>query len=266
MAGRGRLNEDHFPILEYEAPKAFFLGSVANVIQSYDERDIPVEGSALYLMQYLKQRQEPLSSEELHHSITIHRGYGATNLLRGAVNEWVRRFPEDRQALWALVEAQKAARQPELALETLKPLLDEDPNNPDYLEVAADLELSVYLSQRSYLNHVSNNRTLAYLERLLTGETEHKARVYRKLAQVYAVDRDNARALRYLEQAAEHGAQGQENSVAADALWLEAAQKAMQMEDFGKAHSYLVEALAQNPHNASAWQLLRELPILDIAR
>jgi spermidine synthase len=38
MAGRGRLNEDYYPILEYEAPKAFFLGSVASVIRSHDER------------------------------------------------------------------------------------------------------------------------------------------------------------------------------------------------------------------------------------
>jgi hypothetical protein len=37
MAGRGWLNEDYYPILEYEAPKAFFLGSVADVIQSHDE-------------------------------------------------------------------------------------------------------------------------------------------------------------------------------------------------------------------------------------
>jgi hypothetical protein len=42
MAGRGWLNEDYYPILEYEAPKAFFLGSVADVIQSHDELEIPV--------------------------------------------------------------------------------------------------------------------------------------------------------------------------------------------------------------------------------
>jgi spermidine synthase len=29
MAGRGRLNEDHYPILEYEAPKAFFLQAIS---------------------------------------------------------------------------------------------------------------------------------------------------------------------------------------------------------------------------------------------
>jgi spermidine synthase len=266
MAGRGRLNEDRFPILEYEAPKAFFLGSVANVMQSHDERDMPVEGNGLYLMRYLKERQALLSAEELNDLTGFHRGYGATNLLKGAVNEWVRRFPEDRQALWALVQAQKAAGQLDSAMTTLTPLLQEAPNNPDYLSMAADLELSLYLSQRSYLNHVRNQRTLALLARLLEVETEHKARVYRKIAQVYAVDRDYVRALRHLEHAAERGAQDQENGVAADALWVEAAQTAVEMEDFGKAHGYLVKALAHNAENPAARRLLRDLPLLGMAR
>jgi lipopolysaccharide biosynthesis regulator YciM len=131
--------------------------------------------------------------------------------------------------------------------------------------MAADLEFAQYQSQRSYLNHVSNQRTLALLSRLLEVETEHKARIYRKIAQVYAVDRDYVRALRHLEHAAEHGAQGQENGVAADALWVEAAQTAVEMEDFGKAHGYLVKALAHNAENPAARQLLRDLSLLGMA-
>jgi lipopolysaccharide biosynthesis regulator YciM len=149
---------------------------------------------------------------------------------------------------------------------TLTPLLQEAPNNPDYLAMAADLELALFLSQRSYLNHVSNQRTLALLARLLEVESEPKAKVYRKIAQVYTVDRDYVRALGYLEQAAESAAQGQENGVAADALWVEAAQTAVEMENFGKAHGYLVKALAQNPQNPAARQLLRDLPLLDSTR
>jgi spermidine synthase len=265
MAGRGRLNEDHYPILEYEAPKAFFLGSVASVIRSHDEREMPVEGNALYLMRYLREREEPLSREELKNFTAFHRTYGARKILKGAVNEWVRRFPEDREALWALVQAQKADGQLESAVTTLTPLLNDEPNNPDYLVMAADLELSLYLSQRSYLNHVSNKRTLALLERLLEVEVDNKARVYRKIGQVYAIDRNYVTSLRYLEQAAEYGAQGEKNSVAADVVWVEAAQTAIEIEDFGKAQAYLLKALAQNPQNPSARQLLRELPILDIS-
>jgi hypothetical protein len=99
MGGRGRLNEDHYPVLEYEAPKAFFLGSVAYVIRSHDEREMPMQGNALYLTGYLNERQEPLSREELKDFTTFHRAYGANKILKAAVNEWIRRFPEDREAL-----------------------------------------------------------------------------------------------------------------------------------------------------------------------
>jgi len=43
---------------------------------------------------------------------------------------------------------------------------------------------------------------------------------------------------------------------------VEAAQTAIEMEEFSKAHGYLLKALAQNPQNPSARQLLLELPIL----
>jgi spermidine synthase len=264
IAGRGRLNEDHYPILEYEAPKAFFLGSVASVIRSYDERDMPVEGNALYLMSYLSGRKEPLSREELKNFTTFHRIYGPAKILKGAAQEWVRRFPEDREALWALAKAQKADGQLESAITTLTPLLNDEPNNPEYLAMAADLELSLYLSKRSYLNDVSNKRTLALLERLLQVDVDNKAMVYRKIAQVYEVDRDYVISLKYLEEAAKYGAQAGENGVVSDALWVEAEQTAVEMEELDKARGYLLNALAQNPQNSSARQLLHELPILDI--
>ena len=82
----------------------------------------------------------------------------------------------------------------------------------------------------------------------------------RKIAQVDAVDRDYVPSLRYLEQAAEYSAQGGKPSVASDVLWVEAAQTAIEMEEFGKAHSYLLKALAQNSQNPTARQLLHELP------
>jgi tetratricopeptide (TPR) repeat protein len=148
---------------------------------------------------------------------------------------------------------------------TLTPLLSDEPDNQDYLAMAADLEFSLYQSQRSYLNHVSNKRTLALLERLLRVDGDHKARTYRKIAQVYAADRNYVTSLRYLEQAAESGAQGEKHELAADVLWVEAAQTAIEMEAFGKAYGYLFKALGQNPQNPTARQLLRELENLGIS-
>jgi predicted Zn-dependent protease len=107
-------------------------------------------------------------------------------------------------ALWQLVQVQQADGQIESALTTLTPLLNNEPSNPAYLMMAADLELSLYLTQRSYLNHVNNKRTLALLERLLEIDVANKVRIYRKIAQAYAADRHYATSLGYLEQAAKY--------------------------------------------------------------
>jgi tetratricopeptide (TPR) repeat protein len=222
-------------------------------------------GTALYLMNYLSERQEPLSREELKNFASFHRTHGTAKILKGVINEWVRRFPEDREALWVLVQAQNTDGQLESALTTLTPILNHEPDNTDYLAMAADLEFSLYQSQRSYLNPVSNKRTLALLECLLKVDGDHKAKTYRKIPQVYAVDRNYATSLRSLEQAAEYSAQGEKHGVAADALGVEAAQTALEMEELDKAHGYLLKALGHNPQNPSARQLLRKLPILGIS-
>jgi len=38
IAGPGRIQSDLFPILEYEAPKAFYMGTVSRLLDRYDER------------------------------------------------------------------------------------------------------------------------------------------------------------------------------------------------------------------------------------
>jgi predicted Zn-dependent protease len=211
-------------------------------------------------MHYLRERQELLSREELKNFIDFHRTYGSKKLLKGAVHDWVRRFPEDREALWALAQAQTADGQLESAMAALRLLLTEEPDNSHYLMMAADVELALYQLQRSYLNHISNERILTLLARLLQVEADNPARVYRKISQVYVVDWDYVSSLRFLEQAAESASQGGNNGVASDVLWVEAAQTALKIEEFGKARSYLLKALAENPQNALASQLLQELP------
>src|SRR5687768_8417226 len=55
--------------------------------------------------------------------------------------------------------------------------------------------------------------TLALLERLLEVDIDNKVRIYRKIAQVYAADRNYATSLGYLEQAAEYSIQNERNDI-----------------------------------------------------
>ena len=51
--GEGRVNRDHYPVLEYEAPRAFFLGKMVTGLFLRDERHRPRTGNGLYIADYL---------------------------------------------------------------------------------------------------------------------------------------------------------------------------------------------------------------------
>ncbi len=73
MAGRGPINEDRHPVLEYQAPKAFFLDRTATLISEQDERIRPVKGSSLLLTHYLQRRGKSLSNAEFKEIQSFHR-------------------------------------------------------------------------------------------------------------------------------------------------------------------------------------------------
>ncbi|MBI3327060.1 MAG: fused MFS/spermidine synthase [Nitrospinae bacterium] len=259
LAGKGRLNEDRFPILEYEAPKAFFLGLVSGLIRAYDERQLSANGSSLYLTSYLERGNRPLSRHAFKDLVEFHRQYRGTSVFRAILNEWVRRYPQDPEALWALVRAEKAEGKSESALSKLELLISEEPHNLDYLEAAAELEIARYLQNRSYLNHISHAKALDYLHRLVELGVDHKARVYQKIAHVYVADRNLGTALSYLEKAAEYATEEGRDELQADHLWVQAAETAVEMEDLTRALAAVRKALAHNPGNRVAKRMLQQL-------
>jgi hypothetical protein len=125
--------------------------------------------------------------------------------------------------------------------------------------------LSLYLTERSYLNHVINKRTLIPLERLFEVGVGDNARVFQKIAYADTVDGDYVTLLWDRERAADYSAQGEKQYVATDVFWLEAAQMAIELKEFDEARRNLLKARAQNSQNSSARQLLRELSLLEIS-
>ncbi|MFH2203160.1 MAG: hypothetical protein ABIJ96_08615 [Elusimicrobiota bacterium] len=93
-AGAGPLNKDHFPILEYQAPIAFFLNKTSALLSEIDERRHPERGKKLLLPRFLGWRNAPLSRAELRGMIHYHELYGG--FLHQALRaEWRRRYPPD---------------------------------------------------------------------------------------------------------------------------------------------------------------------------
>jgi len=258
-AGKGRVNEDLFPILEYEAPKAFFLGRVSQLLISYDERLHPRDGSSIYFAQYL--RDHPLTARESKDIATYHLTHGSLNALtlsQSFVDLWLKQDPKDPEAHWALSRIEKQRGDLKGARTQLRYLLKLDPDNKEYLEAAAHLEFEIYLKHRSILNSLTSEKALSYYHRLLNLEGNKKHRIYRKISQVYAAERDFKSATDYLERAALY-AQKNKGEIHPDNLWLEAAHMALEMDDLRKAVIYVRKALAYNAGNKVAEKSLKHI-------
>ncbi|MBI5242502.1 MAG: fused MFS/spermidine synthase [Elusimicrobia bacterium] len=74
VSGEGPLNEDRFPILEYEAPKAFWLNRSAELLKGEGQRGDAAARRRLYLWQCLKQRGRPLEPAEREDWRRCHSG------------------------------------------------------------------------------------------------------------------------------------------------------------------------------------------------
>jgi len=258
-AGKGRVNEDLFPILEYEAPKAFFLGRNSRLLNSNDERLHPRDGSSVYFAQYL--RNHPLKARETKDIATYHLTHNSLNALllsRSFVDLWLQQDPNDPEGHWALARIEKQRGDLKVALMELRNLLTRDPDNKEYLETAAQLEFQIYLNRRSLLNPLSPERALSYYHRLLKLEGNKKDRIYQKISQVHAAERDFKSATDYLERAALH-AQKNKGEIQPDSLWLKAANMAVEMDDLRKALVYVRKALVYNPRNNAAEKSLQQL-------
>ena len=258
-AGQGRVNEDLFPILEYEAPKAFFLGQHSRLLISNDERLRRRDGSSLYFTQYL--REHPLSANDIKDIATYHLTHSSLNVLKlsqSYVDLWIKLDPNDPEAHWALARIEKQRGDLKAARTELGYLLEIDPDNKEYLEAAAHLEFEIYLNHRSILNSLTPEKALMYYHRLLKLEVNKKDRIYRKISQVYAAERDFKSATDYLERAALH-AQKNKGEFRSDILWLEMADLAIDMGDLKRAVVYVREALAHNPRNTVAKKSLQRL-------
>jgi hypothetical protein len=234
--GRGRVNEDLFPVLEYEAPKAFFLGQVSRFLVPYDERRLPRNGSPLFFAQYLE--KYPLGRKEKKDITLYHLTYGSLtrlDLARNFVELWLRQAPRDPEAHWALARIEEGLGNLEAAL-----------------------EFQAYLKRRSLVAPRSAEKALSYLHQLLRLENSKRDRIYRDIARIYAADRDYKSAISYLEKAAAY-AQNNEGVFQPDTHWLEAAGMALEIGDVETGLVLVRKVLVFDPENNAAKKSLREL-------
>jgi len=220
-AGRGPLNTDRFPRLEYLAPRAVFLRETSMLASREEDRPHPARSKGLALWAHLAARGRPLSGEE-YREIALYERRRGDLFLPALAEEWARARPRDPEPLLLLAQARLDAGAAGAALELLGARLRKTPGDAAALSLAVDAELSL---------SPDGDRALALLERLLKvragGPAE--ARVRQRLGRLLRQRGDYRAALTQLMQGARSARSGSEP--APDALWMEAATLALDHED-----------------------------------
>jgi spermidine synthase len=96
-------NTDNFPVLEYDAPRAFFVGRGVRETVALDDRLRPGRWDSLLLKKWID-RKGPLTSLEFEEIVRYQERWGGANphFLRAVLQEWVSSFPRQKEAWQAM--------------------------------------------------------------------------------------------------------------------------------------------------------------------
>ncbi len=242
------LNQDRFPLLEYEAPKAFYLSAEASILGEHDQR---LEGDArheLYWSRYLAGRG-PLTRGEFA-ALSSYYGEYPSALTVAVDTARAKRWPQDVKTSGAAAAAGAAAERFEKGERggaAGEPLHD------------VDVELGRYYTGRSFLSPGDPSRVEAALHRLEKSGTVGPGVLGQKWGSLYAVS-DPRKALGYYESV---GAIAEKNHARGGAgVWVEASQLALKIGDLEHARDCARHAVRLDPRNEGAAALLERLLVL----
>jgi len=104
----GAVHSDYFPLLEYAAPRGFYVGTDAAGVKRLDERSRSPSRAELWVEHYLRTRvPTPAAFREAYgYAKTYQSLFG--KLAYAAAAEWHRRYPEDAEARVALASERPA--------------------------------------------------------------------------------------------------------------------------------------------------------------
>jgi len=254
-AGNGPVNEDVFPVLEYEAPKAFFLGHLSHFLDQFDERRHATNRS-LFFSRY--RADHSLNAEEAKDIANYHFKTSAPDWARPFVEVWMRQSPNDPEAWWASVRLEANRGNKQVALQELSRLISMQPDRREYVELAARLAAEEFADSQSFINPASPDKALTYLSRLAAFDLDGKDKVFQRMAEIYAASGNYGSAADFFDRAATF-AQAKRAYADASRLWLEASDIAAKANDIKAVEAYVRRALAVDPQNAVAKSKLKRL-------
>ena len=157
-------HSDFFPILEYVAPRGFFIGSSAGGAKWIDVRNQSPSNSPLWVHEYLKQHTPTAAELRECHRFYLESGWVLHNAPRTWALEWADRFPKDSDALIAM-----ALAMPTTHAQTI-PVVHAA-NDARARKLACRMKFEDYISTRTFLSDAGAWAALDMLEDTLSDES-----------------------------------------------------------------------------------------------
>ncbi|MBI4640101.1 MAG: fused MFS/spermidine synthase, partial [Candidatus Tectomicrobia bacterium] len=262
VVGAGPINEDYFPLLEYEAPKGFYIDTIATVLHTADERFQPRKGEKLLMMRYLKERSPTAANyANITRYYEPYKNSFAQRLRHSILIRWNREYPDDVEGAYQLAVFSMDQGDFSTAKKLLEHLIARDDTNVNFFSLYAQILYRALERQRSYLNRPDYSAILAALERCVELSSDMKDRYYVRMGQVYYEQGRYRDALSSFMAALEFKRNGQPGAdeVTIDRLLTEVGETYMALSQQDKARRYFEEALKINRENPQARYFLEKI-------
>ncbi|MFP5503353.1 MAG: hypothetical protein ACLGIN_12765, partial [Candidatus Sericytochromatia bacterium] len=256
-AGEGPVNELRLPLLEYAAPKSFFMETVTALPYELDERRRPGE-SRLLLPRYLSDRGTGLSAAEFRDLVAHHRRAAIQpEVTRPFLAAWQRAYPKDAQPRWLELDALIRAGQDRLAYEKVQAVLVEAPDEPEVLRLANRLEYAMIRQDANALFSPPGayDRLVARSTKLAAMEPDRAGEHQLLLARIHLLGGRLGEAVAAFEAAAAATPEG----VGRAAILAEAAEEAFERGEDKLAARLAAATLAQEAANETALRIGRAI-------
>ena len=166
-------NTDNFPILEYDAPRAFFLGRGVQETVHLDDRLRAHRWKDLLLNQWIEARG-PLTSEEYEEIIRYQERWGSGNpyFPRAVLREWVAAYPQRKEA-WEAMGRMSAGQDPTAQIQAWERAASLAPEDFHANRMYAQSLATRFMSGVSLFRRQEAEPVLRSLERCLSLKDAH---------------------------------------------------------------------------------------------
>ncbi|MGB2867501.1 MAG: fused MFS/spermidine synthase [Bacteroidota bacterium] len=259
FAGGGQTNTEDHPLLEYNAPKAFFVNRGVAELGKFDER-MRLAGQNIFLAR--PDIRSRLNDREWYNIGFFHTALNRGNPVLGStlLSKYIQRHPRDVAAVRRFAEVSERLGRTEEALRARKTLAELEPDNPRALEEFAWMK---YLHDRNAANAFMPMNTEESEKLLrkcveLTKDSVDRFRV--RLADIFFGTQQYAKAVDQYARALQiRGDYAPTSSIRQDVLLLQLAKCLRYLGKNGQAVGYAWQAVRANPENEEARTLVYDI-------